>query len=115
VREDLLPVRVALRGVLTDLDRLKLKDVRDALGFDRPEWQANLAFNIAFVSGGLSRVLVPTRVALVNRLERAALTISDAAADFCRVTGIDVPRAKVALDDLADLAGRLAAPPAPGQ
>ena len=109
VRREHRPVREALSGAIVDPQRIRPAVARHRLGFDRPELQGGLSLNVAVVSGGLSRVLTPRRVSLVNRLEIAAVTISQAADDLCRVARIDTPVIGAALADLSEVATRLAA------
>ena len=66
VRHELEPIRRVLRGFVGDPSRIRLAEVRDALGFGRPELQAGLGLNFAFLSGSLARNLRSRRVAVVS-------------------------------------------------
>jgi hypothetical protein len=109
VRLENEPVRKALRKELQDPERLRLKSLRRKLGLIQPDWQGFLGFNFAFVTGGVSRALQPRRVAVVNRLEDAATTLTQSATELCRLAGRDRPVFAAALSDLAGVARRLTA------
>ncbi len=107
VRHELEPARRVLRGCAGDPSRIRLAEVRDALGFGRPELQAGLGLSLAFLSGGLARNLRSRRVAVVQRLERAADTLAQAADDLCRLTGTEMPVISPKLAQLTQTARRL--------
>ena len=107
VRHELEPVRRVLRGFVGDPSRIRLAEVRDALGFGRPELQAGLGLSFAFLSGSLARNLRSRRVAVVQRLERAADTLAQAGDDLCRLTGTEMPVISPKLAQLTQTASRL--------
>ncbi len=109
VRHELEPVRKTFRGCIADPSRIRPAAIRDGLGFGRPELQAGLALNFAILSGTLGRPMRSGRVTIVQRLERAADTLVQAADDLCRLTGTDMPVISPNLGQLAQTARRLAA------
>jgi len=109
VREQLTPVRSTLRGSVADPARIRPRLARAELGFGRPEWQLGLGAGFSVVSASAARNLRPRTVELVTQLDRAGVTLTEAADDFCRLVGLDRPVIDPVLAQLGEVAGRLVA------
>lgn len=108
VRNEMAPVRTDLQGTLADPSRIRPRLARHQLGFGRPEWQVGLGAGVSVVSASVARNLRPRTVALVTRLESAAVTLQEAADDICRLVGLDRPVSDPVLAQLGVIARRLA-------
>lgn len=109
VRHEVEPVRQSLRGSLTDPSRIRMKGVRDRLGFGKPEAQVGFGLSFAMLFGSYGRSVRSRQVEIVQKLALAAENLVEAADDFCRLALLDVPVISPILVELTGIAQRLAA------
>jgi hypothetical protein len=109
VRHELEPVRRALHGSVQDPGRIRPAAAREALGLNQSEWQIGGGLTLGVLSSFVAKNIPKRQVAIVQGLKAAAVTMTQAADDLCRVARLDRPVIDPALRDLADVAHRLAA------